>query len=275
MPPGAGGCGKLAGVQDPVGRVFERVAPVFDKSVPFFATFGRELVDWANIREGQTVLDLGAGAGAVTIPAAASVGPDGRIVAGDFVPAMVDRLTALRLPNVEARELSAVSLDVPEESFDAVLAGFVLHIVPDRLAALREIRRVLRSDGFLVFSVPGPSDDGGWWGAYDEVVAAFAARTAVPAGSQGSSSSWETSARAAGFSVSEHTLRQVALPVSGPEAHWEWLLTHGTRWLYDALGESDRAEFREAVVNSLRKTHPTGGTQIIAGAEFWRFAAGA
>ncbi|MBO0838203.1 MAG: methyltransferase domain-containing protein, partial [Actinobacteria bacterium] len=221
------------------------------------------------------VLDLGAGAGAVTVPAAASVGPAGRIVAGDLVPAMVDRITALGLPNVESRELDAVSLEVPEESFDVVLAGFLLHIVPDRLAALREIARVLRSDGSLVFSVPGPSDDGGWWRAYGEVVAAFAARTAVPAGYQGSSSSWEKSARAAGFSVSEHTLRQVALPVSGPEAHWEWLLTHGTRWLYDALGESDRVDFREAVLNSLRRAHPTGGTQIIAGAEFWRFAAGA
>jgi ubiquinone/menaquinone biosynthesis C-methylase UbiE len=262
-------------VQDPVGRVFERVAGAYDKSVPFFATFGRELVDWANIREGQTVLDLGAGAGAVTIPAAASVGPAGRIVAGDLVPAMVDRIVALRLPNVEARELDAVSLELPEDSFDVVLSGFLLHIVRDRLAALREIARVLRSDGSLVFSVPGASDDGGWWDAYYEVVAPFAARTTVLAGPQGSSSSWETSARAAGFSVSEHTLRQVALPVSGPEAHWEWLLTHGTRWLYDGLGESDRAELREAVLNSLRKTHPTGGTQIIAGAEFWRFAAGA
>lgn len=268
-------CGKLARVRAPVGSVFQRVAAIYDKSVPFFATFGRELVDWANIREGQTVLDLGAGAGAVTIPAAASVGAAGRVVAGDVVPAMLDRLTALGLPNVEARELNAVSLDVRDESFDVVLAGFVLHIVSDRLGALREIARVLRPDGSLVFSVPGPSDDGGWWGAYWELAAAFAARTTVPAGSQGSSSSWETSARAAGLSVAGHTLRQVALPVSGPEAHWEWLLSHGTRWLYDALGESDRVDFREAVLNSLRKAHPTGGTQIIAGAEFWRFAAGA
>lgn len=261
-------------MSDPVGRVFERVAPIFDRSVPFFATFGRELADWASIREGQTVLDLGAGAGAVTVPAAASVGPAGRIVAGDLVPAMVDRITALGLPNVETRELDAVSLDLPDKSFDVVLAGFVLHIVPDRLAALREIARVLRSDGCLVFSVPGPSDDGGWWDAYGEVVAAFSARKAGPAGFEDSPSSWETRARAAGFSVSGHTAREVALPVSGPEAHWEWLLSHGTRSHYDALDESDREEFREAVLDSLRKAHPTGGTQIIAGAEFWRFAAG-
>lgn len=255
---------------DPVAEVFERVAARYDQGIPFFAVFGRELVRWTRLGAGQQVLDLGAGAGAVTIPAAAAVGPAGRVVAADLVPAMLARITTLALPNVDTLQLNALDLTFADDSFDVTLSGFLLHLLPDRVAALREISRVLRPDGELAFSVPGPSDDGGWWARYGEIVAQFGARVDGPDGFQGSGASWEESAAAAGFSVAGHARRQVSLAVAGPEAYWDWLLSHGTRWIYDALPESDRGEFRGAVLHSLRAAHPTAGSRVIAGAELWR-----
>ncbi|MFZ0216060.1 MAG: methyltransferase domain-containing protein, partial [Candidatus Dormiibacterota bacterium] len=239
--------------------LFQRVAGRYDEAVPFFATFGRRLVEWAALAPGDQVLDLGAGAGAITIAASVAVGPAGSVVAGDLAPAMVARVERLRLPNVVARLLDARALDLPDQSFDSVLAGFVLHTLPDRVGALREVARVLRPGGAAVFSTPGPSDDGGWWRSYGEIFAGFAARVPVPEGMRGDPRSWEELAGEADLQVVAHTEVELSLPIAGPEAHWRWLLSHGNRWLYDALGESDRRAFKASVLTSLHDVHPAQG----------------
>jgi hypothetical protein len=73
-----------------------------------------------------------------------------------------------------------------------------------------------------------------------------------------------------GLRSAEHTAVEIDLPIEGPAAHWEWLQMHGNRWLYDALPESDCAEFRRRVLGSLHDHHPAGGTRLIAGAGFER-----
>lgn len=85
---------------DPVTQVFERVAPRYDQSVPFFVRFGRELVGWARLRVGSRCSTWRAGSRAVTIPAAAAVGPTGRVVAADLGPAMLARIAQLALPTL-------------------------------------------------------------------------------------------------------------------------------------------------------------------------------
>lgn len=57
-------------------------------ALPFFATFGRELAGWCGLRPGQRVLDVAAGRGAITLPAARAVGPRGLVVAVDNAPNM-------------------------------------------------------------------------------------------------------------------------------------------------------------------------------------------
>ncbi|ONI80682.1 hypothetical protein ALI22I_46355 [Saccharothrix sp. ALI-22-I] len=81
---------------------------------------------------------------------------------------------------------------------------------------------------------------------------------------------WSSRADRAGLHHSSHTTTEVSMPIDGPEAHWAWLMSHGNRWLYDALDPVDRAALRERVLRSLREDHPAGGTRLIAGAEFHR-----
>ncbi|MCE6996578.1 methyltransferase domain-containing protein [Saccharothrix sp. S26] len=245
-------------------ELFDRVAADYDRSVPFFATFGARLVEWTAPDPGARVLDLGAGRGAVT---AALVRAGCSAVAGDVSSAMLDGLREA-LPGVDARLLDAHRLDLPDASFDVVLSGFLVHIL-DAGTAFAEIGRVLRPGGVFAFSVPGPSADGGWWEAYGRVVAEFTRRIRDPEEPH-EPVTWAERAERAGLRHVDQTTTEVSFPVDGPEAHWSWLMSHGNRWLHDALDPPDREAFRDRVLRGLREDHPTGGTTVIAGAEFHR-----
>jgi ubiquinone/menaquinone biosynthesis C-methylase UbiE len=81
------------------------------------------------------------------------VGPDGRVIGVDMTRAMLDvaRTSASEagLGNVEFREGLAGSLPVPDSWADVVISNGVLNLLPDKLAALQEIARVLKPAGRL------------------------------------------------------------------------------------------------------------------------------
>ena len=105
------------------------------------------------IRAGESVLDLGCGAGFDAFIAAQLVGPAGRVVGIDLSPEMLAVARAGQaeagFPEVEFREASVEALPFPDTSFDVALSNGVLNLVPDKPAALREIFRVLRPGGRL------------------------------------------------------------------------------------------------------------------------------
>lgn len=254
--------------------LFDRVAADYDERVPVFATFGRCLVEWIGVPGHARVLDVGAGRGAITAAVVGAPGFAGSVLAADVSAEMVARLHTLALPQVEVRRLDAQALDLADESFDVVLSGFVLHILPDPQVALAEIARVLKPGGRFGLAVPGPSADGGWWAAYGRIVAEFTARAehASPAGSPDASAPWEVRAEHAGLRHVDRTRVEVSLPISGPAAHWSWLMSHGNRWIYDALDDTDRAEFERRVLRSLDEDHADRGNRLIAGAELHKMS---
>ncbi|HYZ27019.1 MAG TPA: arsenite methyltransferase [Geminicoccaceae bacterium] len=102
----------------------------------------------AGIREGDTVLDLGAGAGNDAFVARALVGERGRVIGVDMTAAMVDRARAnaakLGYANVEFRLGELEALPVADASVDVAISNCVLNLVPDKAGAFAEIFRVLR-----------------------------------------------------------------------------------------------------------------------------------
>jgi len=108
------------------------------------------------LRPGETVLDLGSGAGIDAFLAARAVGPEGRVIGVDMTPAMLERargnLDETDLENVEFRLGEVEALPVADGSVDVVISNCVLNLAADRPRALREAYRVLRPGGRVVIS---------------------------------------------------------------------------------------------------------------------------
>lgn len=105
----------------------------------------------AGILPGETVLDLGSGAGVDAFRAAAATGPRGRVIGVDMTPGMVTlaRSNAEKscVGNVEFREGDIESLPVEDGSVDVVLSNCVINLAPDKRRVFEEIHRVLRPGG--------------------------------------------------------------------------------------------------------------------------------
>lgn len=96
------------------------------------------------------VLDIAAGTGALALAAAAS---GANVLATDFSPGMVARISSRSLPNVEARVMDGQALDLPDHSFDAVFSIFGVFMFPDWRKGLSEMARVTRPNGHGIVAV--------------------------------------------------------------------------------------------------------------------------
>lgn len=110
------------------------------------------VVDAAEIRPGQSVLDVACGTGVVARAATIRTGSSGGVTGLDLSPRML-AIAARLSPEITWRAGSAEALPFPDESFDAVVSQFGLMFVPDPTLALREMWRVLTPGGRLAVAV--------------------------------------------------------------------------------------------------------------------------
>jgi arsenite methyltransferase len=105
------------------------------------------------VRPGQTVLDLGCGAGLDSLLAARRVGPTGKGVGVDLCPEMVGKARRnaglLGLRNVEFVQAGIDKLPLPDGSVDVAISNGVFNLCPDKPGVLAEASRVLRPGGRL------------------------------------------------------------------------------------------------------------------------------
>jgi arsenite methyltransferase len=110
----------------------------------------------AGLRAGQTVLDLGSGAGIDCFLASEKVGPAGRVIGVDMTPEMVERArmnsAAGGFTNVEFRLGEIESLPVADASVDVIISNCVLNLSEAKERALAEAFRVLKPGGRMVVS---------------------------------------------------------------------------------------------------------------------------
>lgn len=108
------------------------------------------------IQPGDSVLDIGCGAGVDTIIAAMMVGSNGRAMGIDLVPEMVRRAENNRLQmgadNLRFLEADAATLDADDNAFDVVISNGVFNLIPEKGEALRTIFRILKPAGKLMLA---------------------------------------------------------------------------------------------------------------------------
>lgn len=106
---------------------------------------------FADIAPGQTVLDIGCGAGIDTILAARRTGPSGRVIGLDFLPEMLERTESAAaeagLDIVETAEAEMEAIPLPDASVDHVISNGVINLSPRKARVLAECARVLRPGG--------------------------------------------------------------------------------------------------------------------------------
>jgi arsenite methyltransferase len=119
------------------------------------------------LQAGQTVVDIGSGAGFDSILAAQMVGTSGKVIGVDMTPEMREKagsnVALLGLDNVEFRDGLAENLPVQDSSVDVVISNGVINLCPDKLGVYQEIHRVLKPGGKIqiadvVVQKPLPDD---------------------------------------------------------------------------------------------------------------------
>jgi arsenite methyltransferase len=113
-------------------------------------------ISLAALEPGQTVLDLGSGAGLDCFFAARKVGDTGHVIGVDMTPEMLERARAsarrMQLANVEFREGLLEQLPVDSDSVDVVISNCVINLAPDKAKVFREVFRVLKHGGKVAVS---------------------------------------------------------------------------------------------------------------------------
>ncbi|BFU46206.1 class I SAM-dependent methyltransferase [Krasilnikovia sp. MM14-A1004] len=229
-------------------ELFDRVADRYDEVLPFFESFGRLCVDRLPMPgTGDRLLDIGAGRGAIAVAAQAR---GFAVTATDASTGMVRQLQREHA-GIDARVMDAGRLDFDEDTFDVVTAGFVMHLLDEPQAAVREVKRVLKPGGLFAFTGPGRVPDGFEFADGSDALFAEFSRYLPPGGSMGEPFEEREALAAAGFTGVDETDLRIELAVPDAETFWQWLQTHGTRKFFDDLSAERRAEFRARLIADL------------------------
>jgi ubiquinone/menaquinone biosynthesis C-methylase UbiE len=140
-----------------VTNTFDESSQKFDKiGTPFFKHYGKVMVDFSDIQKDDCILDIACGTGTVTFPVAPKLSDKGSIHAIDIASKMIEecklQIDHSSHQNIHFTVMDAEHLEFADGSFDKVLCSFGLFFLTDMEQGLREIKRVLKPGGLLVFS---------------------------------------------------------------------------------------------------------------------------
>ncbi|WP_168075697.1 methyltransferase domain-containing protein [Caulobacter sp. SSI4214] len=157
---------------DRTGRVWVEQQELLDR---LFAPIAEAVIDRADLRNGEHVLDVGCGAGATTFAAAWRVGPSGRSVGVDISAPLVE-LARRRAGEAGLEGVTFQLADAQTEAFppgfDALVSRFGVMFFPDPVAAFVNLRRALKPGGRLAFAC--------WRGPEDNPISEVPLRAAAP-----------------------------------------------------------------------------------------------
>lgn len=146
-----------------------------DYLTPFlFDPYAEDLVDRIEVIGLDNVLEVACGTGAVTKKLLAHLPSTAQLVATDLQPDMLDiAKRSISFPNVTWDVVDMTNIPYEDNRFDLIICQFGLMLVPEKLKALAEMRRVLRPGGHLLLNVWGSSRYNQIWNIAGTVIQSF------------------------------------------------------------------------------------------------------
>jgi arsenite methyltransferase len=133
-----------------LGYPAEVTDPLPEPVIESFAGVANPFI-FGELQAGETVVEIGSGAGFDAVLVAQQVGATGRVIGVDMTPAMLEKARAnvgrLGLTNVELRQGYMEELPIDDDTADVVISNGVINLSPDKEAVFREIARVLKPGG--------------------------------------------------------------------------------------------------------------------------------
>ena len=242
-------------------KTYNAAADHYDHpAVSFWDRYGRRTVDRLPIISGMAVLDVCCGMGASAIPAAERVGPSGHVIAVDLAEKLLDkgaqRAAEQGLTNIEFRWADLESLPFPDRTFDAVLCVFGIFFVPNLQRAIRELWRLVRSNGLLAITIWGrglfePADGIFWEAVRREDPELY--RSIKPWSKIFEPDPLRSLLLECGVSDPEVVAEPGWHPLRAPEDWWTIVLGSGYRSTVDALSPPNRERVRTASIDGVRR----------------------
>lgn len=254
-----------------VAAVFDSLAATYDQTgVDFFRPVGERLVSLLAPRAGETALDIGCGRGAVTVPLALAVGPDGHVDAVDLSPAMVEATRAL----AASRALDQVSAEVADAAdlrpvlggwprYDVVASSLVLFFFEHPGDVLSRWRSLVGPGGRIGLTTFSDLDE-----PTEEIEKAFApwlppdlldARTSGTQGPFSSDAAMEELFESAGIvDVTTH-VEPAVLEFPDAETWRRFSMSTGERVMWQHVPEAERDQMFQRASEILEATREDGG----------------
>ena len=222
---------------------------------------GEVLLETVQLKKGGRVLDAATGTGEPGLTAATRIGSDGEVIGFDVAEAMVEIANA----NAKRREIQnylaivsdGATLPQPSDYFDAIVCRFGIIFFPDPLVSLRELRRVLKSEGIAAFSAWGPPSKNPWATAIAGIVNKMLNLPIPPQDAPGifrfpEAGSLSSLLKQVGFKEVQEKEITGEMSYESPEQYWQ-MMTEVAAPIAMALGKTD-PEMREKIRNSVLET---------------------
>ncbi|HLY28943.1 MAG TPA: class I SAM-dependent methyltransferase [Aggregatilineales bacterium] len=232
-----------------------------DPPLAFWDVVGRATIERLDLKPGAIILDVGCGTGASALPAAESVGPNGKVIGVDLAERLLEKGGAKAkakergLHNIEFRTGDMTNLGFPDSFFDGVVSVFSIFFVPDMEAQVRELWRMVKVGGKLAITT---------WGArfFEPVYTIW--RQAVRVERPDLYSAFNPWDRIESPEQLRQLMQSADVPgveitsVSGsqdlrsPEDWWTIVLGSGLRGTVDAMDKATATRIRDKTVNWVR-----------------------
>lgn len=254
-------------------------ADAWDRRFSWYSTAFQPVMEWCcvatRLSPGMHVLDVACGAGQPAFLAAEKVGPTGRVVGIDLSPRMLEHATrrarAAGLTQLEFTEMDAERLRFDDASFDAVMCTCGVMFFPEAEQALAEMRRVLKPGGRVAIAVWDEPSKSSFLTAGGGAVARYFPPAPpdpkAPGGFRFSApGALDALVSAAGFN--DVHVESVPMPIdlASADEYWEIFtdMAAGIKDKIDTLSESDHAQLRRVVDETLRPHQAGGGLRLSA-----------